>query len=68
MGGTGFCPTMISIAGGQVPDYMQGISFERTLQVKRQVEQREEAYYRYWMHIAHYFGNPAHFGIRTKRY
>ena len=25
-------------------------------------------YYRYWMHMAHRHANPAHFGLRTKRY
>ena len=27
-----------------------------------------ETYYRYWMHMAHFLGNPGHFGIRTLKY
>ena len=29
---------------------------------------REATYFRYWMHMAHGHNNPAHFGIRTKKY
>ncbi len=65
---TDFAPTMIDLAGGDVPDYMQGISFLNTLLGKKQKNQRQETYYRYWMHMAHRLGTPAHFGIRTKEY
>jgi uncharacterized sulfatase len=65
---TDFAPTIIELAGGEVPDYMQGKSFKRTLFGKKERNWREATYYRYWMHMAHNLGNPAHFGIRTKRY
>ena len=65
---TDFAPTMIDLAGGEVPDYMQGISFANVILGRKQKVEREETYYRYWMHMAHYLGNPAHFGIRTKKY
>ncbi len=65
---TDFAPTMIEIAGGEAPDYMQGISFLNTLLGEKQKLQRQETYYRYWMHMAHNLGTPAHFGIRTKKY
>ena len=65
---TDFAPTMIELAGGEVPEYMQGISFANTVLGKKQKVVREETYYRYWMHMAHFLGNPAHFGIRTDRY
>ena len=65
---TDFAPTMIDFGGGKAPDAMQGKSFARTLNGKEQLEWREATYYRYWMHMAHKLGNPAHFGIRTKRY
>jgi len=65
---TDFAPTLIDFAGGQVPDFMQGKSFARTLQGERENEWREATYYRYWMHMAHKLGTPAHFGIRTKKY
>ena len=59
---------MIELAGGEVPDYMQGKSFKRTIDGKKEENWREETYYRYWMHMAHNLGTPAHFGIRTKKY
>jgi arylsulfatase A-like enzyme len=65
---TDFAPTMIELAGGTVPEYMQGISFMNNIVGKEQTGERQETYYRYWMHMAHYLGNPAHFGIRTKQY
>ena len=65
---TDFAPTMLELAGVDVPDYMQGRSFARTLAGKREKSWRKETYYRYWMHMAHRHANPAHFGIRTKRY
>lgn len=65
---TDFAPTMIELAGGEVPRYMQGKSFKRTLYGKKEKNWREATYYRYWMHMAHYLANPAHFGIRTKKY
>ena len=65
---TDFAPTMIELAGGKVPDYMQGRSFKRTIDGKKEKNWREETYYRYWMHMAHNLGTPAHFGIRTKKY
>jgi len=65
---TDFAPTMIDLAGGQVPEYMQGKSFKQTLLGKKEKEWRDATYYRYWMHMAHNLGNPAHFGIRTHKY
>ncbi|MBN1387564.1 MAG: sulfatase [Bacteroidales bacterium] len=65
---TDFAPTIIELAGGKVPGYMQGKSFKRTIEGKKEKNWREETYYRYWMHMAHYLGNPAHLGLRTKKY
>jgi len=64
---TDFAPTMIELAGGKAPEYMQGHSFINTLKGKPEVSWREATYYRYWMHIIHHYV-PAHFGIRTKDY
>ncbi|TXG39121.1 sulfatase family protein [Seonamhaeicola maritimus] len=64
---TDFAPTMIELAGGKSPDYMQGMSFINTLQGKEEVSWRKSTYYRYWMHIIHHYV-PAHFGVRTKDY
>lgn len=65
---TDFAPTLIDFAGGNVPDFMQGKSFARTLKGEKESEWREATYYRYWMHMAHKLGTPAHFGIRTEKY
>jgi len=65
---TDFAPTIIELAGGEVPQYMQGKSFKKTLFGKKESNWRQATYYRYWMHMAHKLANPAHFGIRTKRY
>ena len=66
---TDFAPTIIELAGGTVPAYMQGRSFRRILETGVEPEDwPQETYYRYWMHMAHRHANPAHFGIRTKDY
>jgi len=64
---TDFAPTMITLAGGEEPDYMQGSSFINTLMGKEENNWRTATYYRYWMHIIHHYV-PAHFGIRTRDY
>ncbi len=66
---TDFAPTLIEMAGGQKPEYMQGKSFKTILETGKEPENWQKAtYYRYWMHMAHRHANPAHFGIRTKEY
>ncbi|MEX0289210.1 MAG: sulfatase [Flavobacteriaceae bacterium] len=66
---TDFAPTLIELAGGSVPTYMQGKSFKTILESGEEPEDWQKAtYYRYWMHLAHRHQNPAHFGIRTKQY
>jgi len=64
---TDFAPTLIQLAGGQTPDYMQGKSFASVLNGEEPADWREETYYRYWMHLVHH-DIPAHFGIRTSKY
>ncbi len=64
---TDFAPTMIELAGGTVPSYMQGRSFKSILETGVEPQDwPQSTYYRYWMHMAHRHANPAHFGIRTK--
>lgn len=66
---TDFAPTMIEMAGGVTPDYMQGHSFKSIAETGDEPEGWQQAtYYRYWMHLAHRHQNPAHFGIRTKEH
>ena len=64
---TDFAPTLIELAGGQVPGYMQGKSFARVLHGEQPDGWRQGTYYRYWMHLVHH-DVPAHFGIRTNDY
>ena len=48
---------------------MQGHSFAKALKgAQEPSDWRRATYYRYWMHMAHGHNNPAHFGIRTKKY
>lgn len=66
---TDFAPTLIDIAGGKIPEYMQGHSFRSILETGLEPKSwQQSTYYRYWMHMAHNLGIPAHFGIRTKNY
>ena len=67
---TDFAPTMLQLAGvKQTPAYMQGHSFVNALAGKEKPSDwRTATYYRYWMHMAHNLGTPAHFGVRSERY
>ena len=66
---TDFAPTIIELAGGKAPEYMQGHSFKSILETGKEPDDwQQSTYYRYWMHMAHRHANPAHFGIRTKNY
>ena len=63
-----FPAMMIDFAGGNVPDYMQGKSFKSILESGMEpVDWKQEAYYQYWMHMAHH-DVPSHIAMRTKRY
>ena len=66
---TDFAPTLLAMAGVSKPDYMQGLDFSGALLGKPEPSKwRKGSYYRYWMHMAHGHNNPAHFGIRTRKY
>ena len=62
-----YAPTLLDFAGAEkTPDYMQGGSFRQVCETGTEPEGwKQEAYYRYWMHMAHH-DNPGHMGIRTK--
>lgn len=64
---TDFAPTMLQLAGGETPDYMQGGSFADHLDGSEPDDWRKSTYYRYWMHLTHH-DVPANFGLRTKEY
>ena len=63
-----FAPTLLDFAGASIPKSVQGSSFKSILETGKEKEEwKKAAYYRYWMHMAHH-DNPAHIGMRTKRY
>jgi len=64
-----YAPTVLAAAGVDPPEYMQGRSFLGAMEGGAPpADWRKSTYYRYWMHMAHGHNNPAHFGIRNKRY
>ena len=68
IGNVDFAPTMLDFAGVRKPGYMQGNSFKQICETGKEPNNwPNEAYYRYWMHMAHH-DNPGHVGIRTKEY
>jgi len=58
-------PTLLEVAGADVPASMQGESFRAGLLNTEAEVGRDAIYYRYWLHMAHHYV-PAHYGIRTK--
>ncbi len=61
-----FAPTLLEIAGAEIPASVQGASFKGMLETGQEPDEwKQAAYYRYWMHMAHH-DNPAHLGLRTK--
>jgi uncharacterized sulfatase len=61
-----FAQTLLDYAGVDCPAEMQGMSLRPLLENRRE-QWRDDVYYRYWMHGAH-FNIPAHLGIRTKEH
>ncbi|MEM6841458.1 MAG: sulfatase [Bacteroidota bacterium] len=59
-----FAPTILDLAGVQMPTDMQGESFAGVLQGNTVEGWREAIYYRYWQHLLHR-NVAAHYGIRT---
>ena len=75
VGNVDFAPTLLDLAGVEAPppsdrNGMDGTSFAPLLTGGDQEGTKSrpaEAYYRYWMHMAHH-DVPAHYGVRTDRY
>ena len=61
-----FAPTFLDVADIEIPDEMQGKSFESALKGDKPVNWRENIYYHYYDHGRHKVGR--HEGIRGKRY
>jgi arylsulfatase A-like enzyme len=65
-----FAPTLLDLAGVEVPASMQGRSMTPLLDgvpAAGTPDWPDELYYRYWMHLTDH-DTPAHFGIRTRHH
>lgn len=60
-----FAPTLIDLAGVEVPEEMQGESLKPLLAGNTPVNWRDAIYYQYWQHLRSR-DVTAHYGIRTK--
>ncbi|MES2882691.1 MAG: sulfatase, partial [Bacteroidota bacterium] len=60
-------PTMLTIAGAKVPEWMQGKSFEPVLRNSKAKQLRSSLYYRYYEYGRDHTVLP-HLGVRTNRY
>lgn len=57
---------MLDFAKAKIPESVQGRSFRTICETGTEPDDwKEEAYYRYWMHMAHH-DNPGEMAIRTK--
>jgi len=61
-----FAPTMLDLAGVDVPAHVQGRSFAPLLRREAPADWPQSMYYRYWMHNDGSHGCPAHYGVRTR--
>ncbi|GAB5402053.1 MAG: sulfatase [Aureliella sp.] len=63
-----FPALMLDFAGAEVPSSVQGRSFRAICETGQEpADWKQEAYYRYWMHMAHH-DNPGEMAMRTKDY
>ncbi len=62
-----YAATLIELAGGEAPEYMDGKSFASVFEGQEPEGWKTAVYYRYWMHMIHH-DIPAHMGVRTKDY
>ncbi len=61
-------PTLLDFCDIKIPEEMQGKSQKSVLVEENKEDINEGIYFRYWIHLSHGHHNPAHFGIRTKKY
>lgn len=60
-----FAPTIVDLAGLEIPEEMQGESIKPLLEGHTPGDWRDAIYYQYWQHLLHR-DVTAHYGIRTK--
>lgn len=58
-------PTLLDVAGFEVPEYMQGRSLVPLFDAAETVDWRDAVYYHFYEEA---FGVPKHYGVRTDRY
>jgi arylsulfatase A-like enzyme len=59
-------PTILELAGVEVPAHVQGRSFLPLLDGATPPDWPQSMYYRYWMHRDGAHACPAHYGVRTR--
>ena len=59
-----FAPTILEMAGLEIPEELQGRSFANNLKGQTPEDWRNEIYYHYWQHLLHR-DVASHIGIRT---
>jgi arylsulfatase A-like enzyme len=63
-----FPALMLDYAGADTPPQVQGRSFRSICETGEEpADWKQEAYYRYWMHMAHH-DNPGEMAIRSKKF
>ena len=62
-----FAPTMLDVAGVNIPEWMQGLSLKPIIDGKQTELARNELYYRYYEYPIDHYVIP-HLGIREKQY
>ncbi len=58
-------PTFLALAGAEIPDSMQGVSFKAILAGETPSDWRKSVYYRYYHSPGHH-NTEAHYGVRTE--
>jgi arylsulfatase A-like enzyme len=58
-------PTLLDLAGCEIPEFMQGVSFKPLLQGDTPANWRKTVYYRYYHSPGHH-NTQAHYGVRTE--
>lgn len=62
-----FAPTLLDLAGLEIPEDMQGFSFKKQLEQDETAETRDAVYYHYYEWPKWHMVQP-HYGVRTDRY